>query len=153
MPSPRKTRTIAILALPGVQLLDVSGPLDVFAEANVQAGSRLKSAAPYRLQIIATRPGPIRSSSGIRLLADTTIGERGGNGKFDTVLVAGCPNAAERHRAAVRRSPYLGQIHRLELLHEIRESGIDVASEAVSVAARAERVRRGLTEGLLPELL
>jgi transcriptional regulator GlxA family with amidase domain len=31
-----KTRAVAILALPGVQLLDVSGPMDVFAEANVQ---------------------------------------------------------------------------------------------------------------------
>ena len=29
-------RVIAILAVPGVQLLDVSGPLDVFAEANRQ---------------------------------------------------------------------------------------------------------------------
>jgi hypothetical protein len=32
-----ETRTVAILALPGVQLLDVSGLMDVFAEANVQA--------------------------------------------------------------------------------------------------------------------
>jgi transcriptional regulator GlxA family with amidase domain len=32
----RKPRTVAILALPGVQLLDVCGPLDVFAEANAQ---------------------------------------------------------------------------------------------------------------------
>ncbi len=31
-------KTILILATPGVQLLDVSGPLDVFAEANVQTG-------------------------------------------------------------------------------------------------------------------
>lgn len=95
MPTPRKTRSVAILALPGVQLLDVSGPLDVFAEANVQAGSRQKATAPYRLQVIASRPGPIRSSSGIRLLADAAIAERSGGEKFDTLLVAGCPNAAE----------------------------------------------------------
>ena len=95
MPSPRKTRSVAILALPGVQLLDVSGPLDVFAEANAQAGSRQKAAAPYRLQVIASRPGPILSSSGIRLLADATISESSSSEKFDTLLVAGCPNAAE----------------------------------------------------------
>ena len=95
MPSPRKTRSVAILALPGVQLLDVSGPLDVFAEANAQAGSRPTAAAPYRLQVIASRPGPILSSSGIRLLADATISENGSSEKFDTLLVAGCPNAAE----------------------------------------------------------
>jgi transcriptional regulator GlxA family with amidase domain len=95
MPTPRKTRSVAILALPGVQLLDVCGPLDVFAEANAQAGSRQKAAAPYRLQVIASRPGPIFSSSGIRLLADATISENSSSGKFDTLLVAGCPNAAE----------------------------------------------------------
>ena len=33
----KKLKTIVLLAFPGVQLLDVSGPLDVFAEANTQA--------------------------------------------------------------------------------------------------------------------
>jgi transcriptional regulator GlxA family with amidase domain len=85
----RKTRAVAILAMPGVQLLDVSGPLDVFAEANVQA-----AAEAYRLSVVGSRPGPIRSSSGARLLPDIVIGERMTE-KLDTVLVAGCPNAAE----------------------------------------------------------
>jgi len=85
----RKTRTIAILALPGVQLLDVSGPLDVFAEANVQV-----AAEAYQLRIVGSRPGPIRSSAGARLLPDVVIGERSTE-KVDTLLVAGCPNAAE----------------------------------------------------------
>jgi transcriptional regulator GlxA family with amidase domain len=83
------TRTMAILAMPGVQLLDVSGPLDVFAEANIQAGK-----AAYRLRVIASTPGEIRSSSGTRLLPDQVIGERARE-QMDTLLVAGCPNAAE----------------------------------------------------------
>ena len=82
-------RSVAILAVPGVQLLDVSGPLDVFAEANVQAGR-----AVYRLQVVATAPGEIRSSSGVRLLPDVLVGE-GGQDRFDTLLVAGAPHAAE----------------------------------------------------------
>jgi transcriptional regulator GlxA family with amidase domain len=81
-------RTIAILAMPDVQLLDVSGPLDVFAEANVQAGREA-----YRLIIIAGEPCPVRSSSGARLVADYFIGEPM-NEKIDTLLVAGSPNAA-----------------------------------------------------------
>src|ERR1700722_754677 len=80
----RKPQTVAILALPGVQLLDVSGPLDVFAEANVQV-----AAAAYQLRVIGSRAGPIRSSSGARLLPDAVIGERMTE-KLDTVLVAGC---------------------------------------------------------------
>jgi transcriptional regulator GlxA family with amidase domain len=84
-----KVKTIVVLALPGVQLLDVSGPLDVFAEANVQAGSEV-----YRLLVAACGPGPIRSSSGVRLMADRVI-DRDIDEPIDTLLVAGCPNAAE----------------------------------------------------------
>lgn len=82
-------RTIAIVAVPGVQLLDVSGPLDVFAEANVQAGREA-----YRLRLIASVRGDIRSSSGARLVADGVIGDASGE-PIDTLLVAGSPNAAE----------------------------------------------------------
>ncbi len=82
------TRVIAIVAMPDVQLLDVSGPLDVFAEANVQADS-----AAYRLLVLAGIPGPIRSSSGARLVPDYVIGDRI-NEAIDTLLVAGSPTAA-----------------------------------------------------------
>src|SRR5258708_8696391 len=82
-------RTIAVLAMPGVQLLDVSGPLDVFAEANVQAR---KDA--YRLLVVAKTVGPVRSSSGVRLVPDLALGDAM-EMKIDTLLVAGCPNAAD----------------------------------------------------------
>jgi transcriptional regulator GlxA family with amidase domain len=82
-------RTIAILAMPGVQLLDVSGPLDVFAEANAQM-----HAAAYRLLVVGTAPGDIVSSSGVRLLPDRIVG-RDADERIDTLLVAGCPNATE----------------------------------------------------------
>ncbi|HWZ60096.1 MAG TPA: GlxA family transcriptional regulator [Gemmatimonadaceae bacterium] len=82
-------RTIAIVAMPGVQLLDVSGPLDVFAEANVQARKDV-----YRLLTVAKTAGHIRSSSGVRLVPDLVIGDAAEK-KIDTLLVAGCPNAAD----------------------------------------------------------
>ena len=84
-----KTRVIAILALPDFQLLDVAGPLDVFAEANRQAGHPV-----YDLRIIATSVGPIRSSSGARVLPDQTV-DQPLSAKADTFLVAGIPNASE----------------------------------------------------------
>ncbi|WP_131194557.1 GlxA family transcriptional regulator [Lichenihabitans psoromatis] len=85
-------RTIGILAIEGTQLLDVSGPLDVFAEANVQSGG-----AAYLLSVIATAPGPITCSSGVRLLPDVVYGDESA-GTFDTLLVAGGPNLARRAR-------------------------------------------------------
>jgi transcriptional regulator GlxA family with amidase domain len=83
------TKTIAIVAVPGVQLLDVSGPLDVFAEANAQVGKPV-----YRLLVAATVRGEIRSSSGTRLIPDFVLGNAPEE-KIDTLLVAGSPNAAE----------------------------------------------------------
>lgn len=84
----RKSKTIVMLALPGVQLLDVSGPLDVFAEANAQAGYEV-----YRLLVAAAEPGPIHSSSGVRIMPDRIV-DRDIDEAIDTLLVAGCPNAA-----------------------------------------------------------
>jgi transcriptional regulator GlxA family with amidase domain len=84
-----KAKTVVIVALPGVQLLDVAGPLDVFAEANVQAGC-----SAYRLFVAAGDPGPIRSSSGVHLMPDWII-DRDLTERIDTLLVAGCPNTAE----------------------------------------------------------
>lgn len=79
-------KTVAILALPGVQLLDVSGPLDVFAQANIEARRKF-----YALRIVACEPGPIHSSSGARLLPDWVAGST--DERIDTILVAGAPNA------------------------------------------------------------
>jgi len=84
--------TVGIIAMPGAQLLDVAGPLDVFAEANVQAG-----AARYRPLIVGTVPGPITCSSGARLLPDVIVGTDDAGG-FDTLLVAGAPNLADTPR-------------------------------------------------------
>lgn len=77
-------RTIAILALPGMQMLDVAGPLDVFAEANVQSGR-----TAYRTCVIGTTRSMIVASSGMRVLPDQSLDDAG---VFDTLLVAGAPH-------------------------------------------------------------
>lgn len=81
------TKTIAILALPGVQMLDVSGPLDVFGQANAELGREL-----YALRVVGYEAGPIRCSSGARLLPDLAVGDP--IARLDTLLVAGTPQAA-----------------------------------------------------------
>ncbi|WP_043367352.1 GlxA family transcriptional regulator [Belnapia sp. F-4-1] len=83
-------RSVAVVAVPGVQLLDVAGPLDVFAEANTQLGR-----AAYTLAVIGTGPGPIETSSGRRILPDLVASEAKATA-FDTLLVAGAPRMHER---------------------------------------------------------
>lgn len=82
-------RNMGILAVPGVQMLDVAGPLDVLAEANRQTGKSF-----YRPIVIGLTAAPIRSSSGIRLLPDATI-QRDLDGALHTLLVAGAPHMTE----------------------------------------------------------
>ncbi len=96
------TKTVAILALPGVQLLDVAGPLDVFAQANVEAGQ-----ASYVLRILACESGPIRSSSGAQLLPDWVVGEE--DEAIHTLLVAGAPNI-EQLVLPARVLAWLGEV-------------------------------------------
>ncbi|HTC03527.1 MAG TPA: GlxA family transcriptional regulator [Xanthobacteraceae bacterium] len=82
--SPNPVRVIDVLAYPAVQLLDVTGPVQVFASANdLVAGEG--GARPYMLRVVAQSSG-VASSSGVTLAAGplTKPGEA-----LDTLLVAG----------------------------------------------------------------
>jgi transcriptional regulator GlxA family with amidase domain len=57
-----------MLAFPSAQLLDITGPLQMFAGANDEL---VREA--YRLQIAAPDAGPFATSSGIRLVADVSF--------------------------------------------------------------------------------
>ena len=77
-------RRIEILAYPDVQLLDISGPLQVFASANdfrAQAGEP----APYELTVVAASPR-IRTSAGL-VLETAALPPHGS--RIDTLIVPG----------------------------------------------------------------
>lgn len=80
---------IAILAFPRVQLLDVAGPADVFAEASRQLGRP----RAYQVQVLSTEEGMLKSSNGLRLAVDATVATH--RGPIDTLLVAGSPDIEE----------------------------------------------------------
>jgi transcriptional regulator GlxA family with amidase domain len=91
------TRHVTLVAFPGVQVLDVTGPLEVFSQATRRLSEAKKESEPaYALEVVARRAGPIATSSGLRLLSDRAIGDvRGG---IDTLLVAGGVGTAEAMR-------------------------------------------------------
>jgi transcriptional regulator GlxA family with amidase domain len=70
---------IGILVFPNFQLLDAAGPISVF-----EIAARYAAGAPS-IKVLATTPGPVRSSSGVELLA------RGlrPSGAVSTLIVAG----------------------------------------------------------------
>lgn len=82
------TRRIIVGAFPGVQILDVVGPMEVFATASVLLAERNPDdPAPYTLEISARARGELVSSSGLRLVADAAFGSD--EDPIDTLIVAG----------------------------------------------------------------
>ena len=91
--SPNPPRKIEILAFPSVQLLDVTGPLQVFATANEIAASASEGAVPYLLSVVAQGVGAnVTTSSGLALTAQPLPSAEN---VPDTLLVAGGPGVEQ----------------------------------------------------------
>jgi len=83
MPTPHN---ILLLAFPNGQLLDIAGPLQMFAGANDELSRRA-----YRIEIAAPRAGPFATSSGVRLVADLAFAQIGAGrlARTDTLITVG----------------------------------------------------------------
>lgn len=62
-------KTIACLIYPHVMSLDVAGPLQVFASANVEC-QRQGLPPAYDLVLLADQPGPVATSAGFQIVAE-----------------------------------------------------------------------------------
>ncbi|WP_263860580.1 GlxA family transcriptional regulator [Pseudomonas sp. MWU13-2100] len=78
-------RTIRILAFPNVQVLDVTGPLQVFASANDLARAA-GLPLPYAVSVIADQREPVMSSAGLALVANPLPAT---GVSCDTLIIAG----------------------------------------------------------------
>jgi transcriptional regulator GlxA family with amidase domain len=83
------TRKVAIAVHEGVQALDVTGPADVFSEAN----GFIARGAGYETVLVGRGREPIRASNGMRMVADLAFEET--SATFDILLVAGGPALPE----------------------------------------------------------
>ncbi|MFD7076475.1 GlxA family transcriptional regulator [Nocardioides sp. NPDC059952] len=75
-------RVMAIAVFDGVEMLDVAGPVQVFSTA-----SRTTEAVDYDVVIVAAEPGPVRTSSGVPLIAERGWGQLGAD--IHTLVVPG----------------------------------------------------------------
>jgi transcriptional regulator GlxA family with amidase domain len=78
-------KTVALAIFPGVQSLDVAGPLDVFAEANGFVGEE----NGYAITLVGPERVPFRASNGMLVAPDLAFHEA--NEGYDLLLVAGGP--------------------------------------------------------------
>ena len=80
-------RRIAILVYPGVQSLDVTGPLEVFTGAQEAIRAEGRPGRGYEVRTVARSPGPIRTSSGLAIVPDGPLPRAGE--PIDTLIVPG----------------------------------------------------------------
>ncbi|WP_312833124.1 GlxA family transcriptional regulator [Pseudomonas lactis] len=78
-------KIIHVLAFENAQVLDVTGPLQVFASANDLARQR-GLPLPYAVNVIATQAGPVMTSAGLALLAEALPAI---DQPCDTLVIAG----------------------------------------------------------------
>ncbi len=80
-------RQVAILAFPGLQSLDVTGPLEVFAGAQtlIEAGGRAERG--YDVLVISRDGAPLRTSSGLEIVPHRDFAHT--PARLDTLIVAG----------------------------------------------------------------
>lgn len=80
-------RKVVVVAYDGAELLDTTGPIEVFNMLN-----RCLGAPGYRIVLLAETDAPVVSSAGIRLVPDGCWQED--CGEVDTIVVVGSPDDA-----------------------------------------------------------
>ncbi|MET8576235.1 GlxA family transcriptional regulator [Streptomyces sp. NPDC005012] len=94
-----RERSVLLVLYEGVQSLDVTGPLEVFAGA-AEAAEAAGWPGGYRVTTASPGGGPVRASSGLRMLPDADLADAA---PPHTLLVPGGAGTAEPDPVVVRR--------------------------------------------------
>lgn len=89
------SREVAILVYPGVQSLDLAGPLEVFSGAQLLLDLQARPERGYRVSVLSADGAPLTTSSGLALVPHGSLAEA--PARIDTLIVAGgygAPDAA-----------------------------------------------------------
>jgi transcriptional regulator GlxA family with amidase domain len=89
MQDTRSPRLIAIVAYPGVQSLDVTGPLEVFAGAQQLIEATRRRDRGYEVRVFSIDGQPLITSSGLSVTPHARLPRAPGS--IDTLIVAGGP--------------------------------------------------------------
>ncbi len=84
----QKVRKISILAYPWCEVLDISGPYEVFAFASLslQRGG-LTDQPVYLMDVLAEKPGPVTTLSGLEIIATHAYNDS--HDDVDTLIIPG----------------------------------------------------------------
>jgi transcriptional regulator GlxA family with amidase domain len=81
------SRNVVIVVYPGVQSLDVTGPLEVFDGARRLIGDGGATGRPYEVRVLSREGTPVASSSGLSIAPHAPLADA--PAEIDTLLIAG----------------------------------------------------------------
>ena len=81
---------ITFVVFDGLQILDLTGPLEVFSAVNRHTP---RARSPYATELVSSDGGPVRASCGLEVAVDRSAGP--GREPIDTLVVVGGPGTAE----------------------------------------------------------
>ena len=88
MNTPSPIRPIGIVAFPGAEVLDITGPHEVFTFANmILQKEGVSQEAAYPITVMAEQSGPVTTLSGLQIIADQSFSQI--NKNYDTLLIPG----------------------------------------------------------------
>lgn len=95
---------VGMMLYAGFRLLEVSGPMAVFGEANRLCGQTL-----YEQHLVGLSPGPVVCSNGAAVVTTEALTQ--GHGSFDVVLIPGSPSvgAGQEHPELVTWLKQIGR--------------------------------------------
>ncbi|MGR9053643.1 MAG: GlxA family transcriptional regulator [Gammaproteobacteria bacterium] len=85
---PEKVRKIVFVAYPGVNIIDITGPFDVFTYAShsLQRGGLTREQV-YSIEIVSDVPGPVKTMSGLEINANRSYADI--DYDIDTLVIPG----------------------------------------------------------------
>jgi transcriptional regulator GlxA family with amidase domain len=78
------SRRVVFVVYPDLQILDLTGPLEVFAMSNRMVGG---GAMPYATEVLTADGGAVRATCGLEIVADRSV--TACRGPIDTLVVVG----------------------------------------------------------------
>lgn len=86
-----KIRSVGFVAFPGIEIIDLTGPMEVFAFANTGLQKSGVCTEPaYRIDVLAATPGPITTSCGLQIIANKAYSDT--QNPIDTLMIPGSPD-------------------------------------------------------------
>lgn len=82
-----KIRKVGIVIFPGVEILDATGPMEVFAFANISLKQAGHTESGYQIDVLAEKSGPLEASCGLQIIATKAYSEISDD--IDTLIIAG----------------------------------------------------------------